>query len=144
MLNQFFTLKVNDQLCSAMISGALILACLLFSKISLAEPVSFKGQVLPVLMDRCSVCHMREDSHGYLVIDEEYAYIALVNVPSFTLPKMKRVEPGDPQLSYFWLKITGEHLDAGGQGWAMPYMTKLNKKEKKLIYDWIAQGAKDN
>lgn len=144
MLNKSFTHKPNGHFFSTLIVGVLMLGGLLFSNISLAESVSFKDQVLPVLMDRCSVCHMREDSHGYLVIDEEYAYIALVNVPSFTLPQMKRVEPEHPERSYFWLKITGEHLDAGGQGWAMPYMTKLNKKEKKLIYDWIVQGAKDN
>jgi hypothetical protein len=117
---------------------------LLLSSLSSADEISFKQQVLPLLMKNCAVCHLKNERYGYLTIDEENSYNALVNVPSFTLPQMKRVDPGYPQKSYFWLKITGEHLRVGGKGWPMPYMSSLADKEKQAIYQWIKQGAKNN
>ena len=106
--------------------------------------VSFKGEVLPVLMKHCALCHQSGERYGYLTIDEETSYLGLVNIPAYSMPSMKRVEPGKPEQSYFWLKMTGEHLRIGGKGWPMPYMGSLKANEKQAIYDWIVQGAKNN
>ncbi len=120
-----------------------LLGCITTS-LSLAKEVSFKQDILPVLMNRCAICHLKEDRHGYLVIDEENAYAGLVNIPSYTLPSMKRIEPGQPDKSYFWLKITDQHLAVGGKGWEMPYMSSLSDAEIQQIHDWIMNGAPDN
>ncbi len=64
---------------------------------------------------------------------------AMVGVPSFEVPSMLRVAPGDPEHSYVWLKLA---CDAGPiQGACMP----LNAPEPglaSLFHDWIEAGAK--
>jgi hypothetical protein len=109
-----------------------------------SETVSFSQEVLPVLMDRCAICHQAEDRHGYLVVDLNNTLAGIVNVPSFSVPALMRVEPGNPEQSYLWLKLTGKHYEVGGSGWKMPYMSRLTKQQLQAIYDWIDQGAKDN
>lgn len=106
-------------------------------------PVSYREQVLPILMRECSYCHLREERYGYLAIDAEVALDNLVNVPAFGFPEMVRVAPGSPQASYLWLKLTGEHLERGGKGWMMPYQP-LPAADLELIRKWIEQGAVDD
>ena len=110
------------------------------------QVVSFKRDVLPRLMAECGICHQRVDPHGLLVIDEDNAYNQLVNVPSYELPSMKRVSPGDPQHSYLWLKVSYQYLAAGGKGWGMPILSGGVRDPvfRKAIHDWIEQGAKNN
>ena len=108
------------------------------------ETVSFQKDVLPGLIDNCSVCHRAEDPHGYLVIDRKTTYQAIVNVNSYQLPSMKRVEPGKPEQSYLWLKSINTHHEAGGYGWNMPVMTGLYGPLKDRLYQWILEGAKNN
>lgn len=110
------------------------------------QVVSFKRDVLPRLMAECGICHQSADPHGLLVIDEENAYNQLVDVPSYELPSMKRVSPGDPQQSYLWLKVNYQYLAAGGKGWGMPILAGgiRDPEFKKAIHDWIEQGAKNN
>ncbi len=109
-----------------------------------AEEISFSGDVLPGLIEQCSICHQRYDRHGYLVIDAENTYQAIVGIPSYQLPSMNRVEPGDPDRSYLWLKATNQHVEAGGKGWQMPVMIGVRGPLRDTLYQWIAQGAKNN
>ncbi len=74
----------------------------------------------------------------------------VVNINAGELPQMKRVQPGDPENSYLFLKIT-KHRRPGDRRikWkAMPYEEKPPFGEKRLsdaqislIEDWIKQGA---
>jgi hypothetical protein len=105
--------------------------------------VSFKRDVLPLLVQRCGYCHMREDRHGYLTIDSELAYLSLVNVPAMSYPQMKRVEPGKPDKSFLIYKMTGEHTRLGAEGRAMPSWP-LPPEYIDLLRQWIKQGARDN
>ena len=109
-----------------------------------SEEVSFSQDVLPGLVAQCAICHQRYDRHGYLVIDEENTYQAIVGVTSYQLPTMKRVEPGDPDRSYLWLKAINEHVEAGGKGWQMPVMIGVRGPLRDTLYQWILQGAKNN
>ena len=118
---------------------------LLYSSFAAAsEEVSFSKDVLPGLVSQCAICHQSYDRHGYLVIDEENTYQAIVGVTSYQLPSMKRVEPGNPERSYLWLKATNQHVEAGGKGWQMPVMIGVRGPFRDTLYQWIVQGAKDN
>jgi hypothetical protein len=117
---------------------------LLLPQLVHGEPeISFRQQVLPILMRECSYCHMREDNYGYLVIEGAQSWSNLVNVPASELPAMNRVEPGNPEQSYLWLKLSGKFIEAGGSGWAMPFNPML-AADKAIVHDWIEQGALDN
>ena len=107
------------------------------------ESVSFSEQVMPLLMRECSYCHMREDSYGYLVFEPDNTLGNLVNVPAFAYPQMMRVQPGSPDQSYLWKKLTGEHLQLGAEGWLMPYF-RWPDNNLELVRSWIEQGALDN
>lgn len=111
--------------------------------LSANEEVSFKRDLLPLLVKRCGYCHMKEDRHGYLVIDPELAYRNLVDVPAFSFSQMKRVEPGNPDMSFLIHKMTGEHSRMGAPGRAMPSWP-LPPEFIDSIRQWITQGARDN
>jgi hypothetical protein len=126
-----------------LICALLLIACSSPSLAAEEATVSFSGDVLPILLRECSFCHMREDRYGYLALDAETAYGNLVDVPAWGFPALKRVEPGQPEASYLWLKLTGAHLRAGGKGWSMPYYP-MGDEQRVLVRDWILQGAQDN
>ena len=107
------------------------------------EKVSFRKHIAPIFRDECTYCHMREEHMGYLVLEQELAYENLVDVPAYGYPRLKRVQPGEPDRSYLWLKLTGQHLAVGGKGWPMPYYPMVDEK-RLLVHDWIVQGAKNN
>ncbi len=105
--------------------------------------ISFSLQVLPLLVKECGYCHMREERYGYLVIDPDSAYANLVGIPAHGYPALQRVEPGSPERSYLWLKMTGQYLALGGEGWRMPF-GPLRASDMELVRRWIEQGARDN
>jgi hypothetical protein len=108
-----------------------------------SDEVSYQDDVLPILVNECSYCHVRDDRYAFLALDGETAYPSLVGVPSYELPSMMRVAPGDLSGSYLWLKLTGQHIEAGGSGWLMPYFP-LEPPMLETIRRWIEQGAPDN
>jgi hypothetical protein len=57
---------------------------------------------------------------------------------------MHRIEPGSPERSYLYHKITGTQADVGGSGERMPKGGQLSDAEIQTIRTWIAQGALDN
>jgi hypothetical protein len=111
---------------------------------AVAAQVSYKKEVVPILMRHCAICHMKNEKYGYLTINEDSAYDALVGVPAYAMPNLSRVEPGAPEKSYLWLKLTGDYLKIGGKGWPMPPMSMLPTDKKNVILNWIKQGANNN
>jgi mono/diheme cytochrome c family protein len=105
------------------------------------EP-SFAGQVLPLLKSRCLVCHMPGGESGGLSLHPRSAYANLVGVRSTQSPLL-RVSPGKPEESYLYLKLTGEHLRAGGTGERQPFdEAPLPDEDIDLVRRWIETGAR--
>jgi len=70
------------------------------------------------------------------------AYGEIVNVPSAEQPALDRIEPGDPDRSYMYLKVTGDPSISGGQ---MPLGgPPLDQERLDLLRGWIETGAPDN
>jgi len=104
------------------------------------QAVSFAGDVQPILTQHCVVCHVPGDAQGDHVLYPD-AWKNIVNVPSAQSPLLL-VAPGEPEASYFFLKLTGEHLKVGGNGEIMPFPNgPLAAEDIALIRRWIEQGA---
>lgn len=107
-----------------------------------ADDLSFAGQILPLLKSRCLVCHIPGGESGGLSLHPTSAYENLVGVKSTQSP-LPRVSPGKPEESYLFLKLTGEHLRAGGTGERQPFgEAPLSAEDIDLVRRWIATGAK--
>lgn len=57
------------------------------------------------------------------------------------LPSMPLVDPGDPDNSYFFLKLEGTHVAAGGSGDSMPVGFSITPDELEFVRQWILDGA---
>ena len=57
--------------------------------------------------------------------------------PATQSPRQSLVVPGNPDASYLYLKITGEHLAPGGSGDRMPIGAPLTDEETDLVRRWI-------
>lgn len=121
-----------------------LLACALLYAASLqAEAVSFEEDVQPILTKHCVVCHLPGDEQGGHSLYPD-AWKNTVNVPSVQ-SELLLVAPGKPDASYFYLKLTGEHLAAGGSGEPMPFPHgPLAPAEIEAVRKWIEQGAPRN
>lgn len=131
--------------------------------------VSFAKDVYPTLQRNCSdfACHGTEPGKGaglYLgaqppaKVDASEIHALLVGVPSRTAPSVALVEPFDPELSFFLLKMEGcqssLELDCVPQegatsgdacGDKMPQGGRpICDQDRELLRTWIAQGAQDN
>jgi hypothetical protein len=119
-----------------------LLAILMTGAAAQAAEVSFTAEIVPLLNARCVSCHLTGDELGGLALHPKAAYGNLVGVPSRQSP-LKRVEPGHPEASYLYLKLTDAHLDAGGEGEPMPLGAwPLDEDQLELVRRWIADGAK--
>lgn len=101
------------------------------------------GNVFDLLSFRCG-CHDADQREGdlYDLTDPGSAWSALVDVPSNALPTMDRIEPGDSEASYLFLKISDRHRAAGGDGNRMPPTGfALTAAKITLVRDWIDGGA---
>jgi hypothetical protein len=105
--------------------------------------VSFQTDLMPVLNERCVMCHLEGAQQANFSLYPE-AWSQLVGVTSTESP-MKRVEPGKPDQSYLYRKLMGTHLEAGGSGARMPFQQDpLDPAFLALLRQWIEQGAKQN
>jgi len=122
-------------------SGPLaVLAAVLASGPALA---GLKADVVPVLNQRCVMCHLPGAAQAGLDLST-HPWASLVNVKS-TQSEMLLVVPGEPEQSYLYLKLLGKQLEAGGQGEPMPIQpAMLTPQELEAIRNWIAQGAPDD
>lgn len=92
---------------------------------------------------RCG-CHDAQERAGGMwdLTDPDTAWDVLVDVPSDDVPTIDRVEPGDPDASYLFLKITDRHGEVGGAGDRMPPTGfALPEDDIAMIRVWIEDGA---
>ena len=134
-----------------------------------AEPVSFRGAVLPILETSCSLsgsCHGNpsspETAAGYQPYlgevnpettpsDVALILATIVGQPSRAATNLAIVAPGDPAASFLLHKMDGS-LDCasltcdGGCGDLMPLGSDepLDRATRDTIRAWIAQRAEDN
>jgi len=102
--------------------------------------VSFRNQVLPILTERCVMCHVQGAEQGGLSLFPE-AWSQLVGVKA-SESALNRVEAGTPERSYLYLKLLGQQESAGGSGARMPFQQDpLTAEELDLFKRWITQGA---
>ncbi len=118
------------------------------------EDVSFSADVQPILTQRCafSNCHASPEAIQGANFEAGNAYSNLVGAPSvestFLAPDniLNRVEPGSPDRSYMFLKITG----CTAEGCFLdrmpppPGQSPLGDAEIAVIRQWIEDGAPDN
>jgi hypothetical protein len=96
-----------------------------------------------VLQPRCSPCHTTRVSGGLSLARRETLSAQLL-ASSVQQPAMRRVRPGDPDGSYLWRKLTGDHLAVGGLGEPMPLGVPLASSDLLAIRRWIEAGAVDD
>ncbi len=128
-----------------MVLVGLVLASVVLPGLLLADsaPASLATDVAPILTQRCVMCHIAGAAQGGLDLYTNL-WGAIVNVKS-TQSGLDLVEPGDPDKSYLYLKLTGAQLSAGGSGEQMPFQAgQLDAGQLELIRSWIAQGAPNN
>jgi hypothetical protein len=111
-----------------------------------AGPSTFSRIQSEVLDKSCtaSSCHTTIARAGTLVLEGDQAYENLVGVtpanPAAASTGMQRVYAGDPDKSFFYMKLSHE-LDEGmglAMPWGGPY---LNEPSLEVIRAWIAAGA---
>lgn len=108
--------------------------------------VSFATCVKPILISNCSGsgCHGTE---GFQFIQlEKDTYESIVGgkdgIPSGQAFPLKQIEPGNPDKSYLYLKITQDKPQLGAR---MPLdRAPLWIEQREAIRTWIAEGAKNN
>ncbi len=107
--------------------------------------VSFEEDVAPVLKRRCAICHITGKEPGLVSLVPASAYDSIVGVSSVQ-SELKRVEPGNPEASYLYHKISGTQFEVpGGEGDQMPLgLPPLPEEQQELIRTWIEQGAMNN
>lgn len=105
------------------------------------EPVSYSIHLEPLVIAHCLACHDSEEAKAKLVLDPGAGYENLVGPRSTQDPTMARVQPGDPERSYLWLKL--QHVTEEGKGMprTLTGSKKLRPSELELYRRWIEGGA---
>jgi hypothetical protein len=113
-----------------------------FALNAIANDVSFKTDIVPLLKSRCVMCHLPGAEQAGLALHPKGGYANLVEVKSTQSPLL-RVAPGKPDDSYLYRKITGTHAQVGGSGERMPFgESSLTADEVERVRRWIEGGAK--
>jgi hypothetical protein len=89
-----------------------------------------------------SGCHGNGSSSAGLNLDPENAYDEIVNVPSLQRESLDRIEPGEPEISYLWLKVTDDPSINGSR--MPPSGSGLSQDLLDLLRSWIEAGAPNN
>ena len=112
--------------------------------IPVEEPVdepTYSVDIQPIIEDACRGCHTPSFPHGELVLTAGWA--SLVDRASSQVPSLMRIEPGQPDASYLWHKVSGTHRTVGGRGEAMPAGGRDPLSDARLttLENWILRGA---
>lgn len=100
-------------------------------------PVTWTNDIEPLLAGACTPCHIGGASGGYSAA----SYADTVG-PLDPQSGLAYIEPGDPAMSYTFLKITGDQgTVTGGGGSMMPIGAPLAQADIDLIEAWILAGA---
>jgi mono/diheme cytochrome c family protein len=108
----------------------------------LADESSFQKDVLPVINSQCVMCHLPGAESGELSLLPD-PWASLVGIAS-RQSSLKLIEPGAPDKSYMYLKLTNAQDSVGGSGLQMPPTHRLEDTQIEAICRWIEQGAKPN
>ncbi len=113
----------------------LSLILIALTAISTAEPIGFNSHVRPLLSDHCFTCHGFDPGarEADLRLDTPEGAFADRKAGS-------GIVPGEPEKSLVWKRMTSTDPDE-----VMPppdHLIQLDVREKKLIYQWIKEGAK--
>ena len=108
---------------------------------------TFDADIWPIINANCNNggnCHVDNGGGtGGLNMSMDVAYANLVNAASNDFNNIDRIEPGDTDTSYVWLKLNGDNSIMGNQmpagGGAPLGMTDLD-----TIEAWILGGAPEN
>ena len=104
--------------------------------------VDYEADIQPIFNGSCT-CHLMGDSGEmaapFLTLNPGMSHAELVGVMSEQAP-LNRIEPGSPDDSYLYLKVTGNHLPIGS-GNPMPQIGVLGDAQVELIESWILAGA---
>ena len=108
--------------------------------------VSFATDIQPILTTNCAVagCHVGVGAPEGLDLQEGEAYANLVGVTSRQVPTLNRVEPGDPEKSYLFLKHRGDASIGSRMPLNNPTFFDANPDLLALERVWIEEGALDN
>jgi hypothetical protein len=115
-----------------------------------AAPVSFSADIQPIFTNSCTFAGCHGDTNTQptgkpQLLTAGQAYANIVNVSSFELPSMDRIEPGQPDNSYLIHKIQGTQTSVGGSGERMPLGGPfLSQDVIDMFRRWVAEGAADN
>lgn len=132
----------------SVISGIILLPLLLIG-CEHAPPAAEGGVVEPnfrsiqtnIFSRKCafSGCHAGPNPQQGMNLSEGKAYENIVLVPSTEQPELFRIQPGEPDSSYLYLKVKGDPRISGEQ---MPLSgSKLTQQQLDAIREWIANGA---
>lgn len=115
-----------------------LLCIILLAQVGFAQ-VDFDGQIQPIFSNNCafSGCHAGASPQQGMNLSAGQAFNNIVNVPSSERPELLRVDPGDPDMSYLFMKITGA---PGIVGSRMPLgRPPLSNADIALIEQWISE-----
>ncbi len=96
---------------------------------AIAQNVSFKAQILPILQNKCSECHGTENPEVRLTVTQ---YDQLMLGSEFGIV----VNPGEPASSYIVEMIALGEMPQDGE--------PVTNEELFLIETWIEEGALNN
>ena len=101
------------------------------------------GELVGVLeANDCIRCHRGSNPGGRLDLSPSSAWQNLVNQRSAQARSMYLVAPGNANESYFYLKLTGRHIQRGGRGVRMPLgRGPMSDADLSVVRDWIEGGA---
>jgi hypothetical protein len=105
-------------------------------------PVSFANDVQPIFTASCvaASCHGTPRPPTNPDLREGNSYAALVSVPSSGYAPDLRVDPGHPEQSVLYLKVSGTT-----RGSQMPFgLNPLPAAQNETIRRWIEEGALQN
>jgi mono/diheme cytochrome c family protein len=142
-------MRLEDLAVSGAFGGATVVALLIALTANATASESDADAVTFVAVNRifarnCAICHNSAGASGVanLNLEPESSYAAIVSQKA-SETDMLRIAPGQPERSYLFTKITGEHIKAGGSGGQMPLgMSALSAQNIATIRRWIEQGAK--
>lgn len=93
--------------------------------------VSYARDVQPIFDQKCASCHPA--AYPYLDLRPGRSYPQLVGISPPNAPSYERVVPGHPELSYLLIHPPDPSR-----------RTLLTPSERRVIAEWIMQGAKNN
>ncbi len=108
-----------------------------------AGPVTTQRVHDTIFVESCAPCHIGGTSLGGLELSMREGLEAALMLPSQQLSTMPLITPGDPDRSYLWRKVTGEHVSVGGSGDPMPPSGEMwTEEELELMRAWILEMSR--